>query len=167
VNSLPSIKYCTQCGQTIEMQPAFGKQRPVCPECGYIHFVDPKVAAAALVVHDGQVLLVRRTNEPFRGRWTLPAGFVDAGEDPMVAAVRECREETGLVIGVVKLLDVIGGREHPAGADIVIVYQGEIIDGDLEAGDDADQAQFFQPDQLPLLAFEATRQALKHLPDVS
>lgn len=115
-----------------------------------------------MVIQNDQVLLVRRTNEPFRGCWTLPAGFVDAGEDPASAVVRECREETGLVIGAVTLLDVIGGREHSAGADIVIVYKAEVIAGELSPGDDADQAQFFPQGQLPPLAFEATRQALRH-----
>ena len=165
MNSVPSIKYCTQCGQPVELQSAFGKPRPVCAGCGHIHFVDPKVAAAALVIEDKQVLLVRRTNEPLRGCWTLPAGFVDAGEDPAQAAIRECGEETGLAIGIVGLLDVIAGREHPAGADIVIVYQAEAIAGELKPGDDADRAKFFPSDQLPPLAFEATRQALKHWTD--
>lgn len=162
MNSLPSIEFCTQCGQATEIQLTFGKPRPVCTGCGYIHFIDPKVAAAALVIQDDQVLLVRRTNEPFRGRWTLPAGFVDAGEEPAEAVVRECREETGLVIGSVRLLDVIGGREHPSGADIVIVYMAVVIAGELNPGDDADLAQFFPADQLPPLAFAATRQALAH-----
>ena len=134
----------------------------MCTGWGHIQFVDPKVAAAALVIKNEQVLLVRRTNEPFRGYWTLPAGFVDAGEDPAQAAIRECREETGLTIVISDLLDVIPGREHPAGADIVIVYQAEAIAGELKPGDDADRAEFFPSDQLPPLAFEATRQALKH-----
>ena len=165
MNSIPSIKYCTQCGQPAELQSAFGKLRSVCTGCGHIHFVDPKVAAAALVIKNEQVLLVRRTNEPFRGYWTLPAGFVDAGEDPAQAAIRECMEETGLTIAINDLVDVIPGREHPAGADIVIVYQAEAIAGELKPGDDADRAKFFPSDQLPPLAFEATRQALKHWTD--
>jgi 8-oxo-dGTP diphosphatase len=162
VNSISSIKYCTQCGQPVEPANAFGKLRPICSSCGYIHFLDPKVAAAALVIDDGRVLLVRRVNEPSRGHWTLPAGFVDAGEDPAKAAERECLEETGLAVRVGELLDVIGGREHHGGADIVIVYRADVIGGDLKAGDDADRAEFFSPDELPSLAFKATSQALNH-----
>ena len=66
---------------------------------------------AVLVEDDGQVLLVRRANEPQRGLWTLPAGFVDAGEDPVLAAERECLEETGLRVKITGLLDVIFGLE--------------------------------------------------------
>lgn len=140
----------------------FGKPRPVCSGCGHIHFQDPKVAAAALVIQDNQVLLARRANEPSRGLWTLPAGFVDAGEDPAKAAQRECLEETGLTVRVHQLVDVIAGREHPAGADIVIVYLAEVIEGELQPGDDADQAQFFPAGNLPPLAFKATHKALDH-----
>ncbi|HRJ75091.1 MAG TPA: NUDIX domain-containing protein, partial [Anaerolineales bacterium] len=95
----------------------FGKIRPVCPQCGFIYFQDPKVAAAVLIEKDSRVLLVRRVNEPFRGLWTLPAGFINADEDPAEAAARECLEETGLVVKIKNVLDVIAGREHERGAD--------------------------------------------------
>jgi ADP-ribose pyrophosphatase YjhB (NUDIX family) len=134
----------------------FGRQRPVCPQCGWIYFSDPKVAAAILLEQDGRVLLVRRVNEPYRGLWTLPAGFVDADEDPRQAAERECLEETGLTVRAGAVLDVIAGREHPRGADFVIVYRGEVLAGELQAADDADEAAWFRRDDLPQLAFRAT-----------
>ena len=59
------------------------------------------------------------------------------------------------------LLDVLYGLEHPSGAGIVILYQGRLQSGSLSAGDDADRAAFFGRDELPALAFEATRQALR------
>ncbi len=121
------IKYCPRCGNVVESAEHFGKFRPACPGCGWVHFADPKVAAAALVEKDGRVLLVRRVNEPFRGLWTLPAGFIDAGEDPAQAAVRECMEETGLEVRVLHVLDVVAGREHERGADFVIVYRAEVV----------------------------------------
>ena len=138
----------------------FGRLREVCPNCGWIHFSDPKVAAAILLEQNGRVLLVRRVNEPFRGRWTLPAGFVDADEDPARAAERECLEETGLIVRAIGVLDVIAGREHPRGADFVIVYRGELVSGELQAADDADQAEWFARGQLPALAFRATEAVL-------
>jgi 8-oxo-dGTP diphosphatase len=88
---------------------------------------------------------------------------VDAFEDPARAAERECLEETGLVVKVTSLLDVIAGREHPRGADMVIVYCAEMQGGELKAGDDADEAGFFALEQLPPLAFEATRRVLAAL----
>jgi ADP-ribose pyrophosphatase YjhB (NUDIX family) len=119
------------------------------------------VAAAILIERDGRVLLVRRVNAPFRGAWSLPAGFVDGGEDPARAAERECEEETGLKVRATRVLDIIAGREHPRGADFVIVYTGDILAGTLAAGDDADLVEWFDRAELPPLAFRATAAVLK------
>lgn len=154
------VRFCPYCGSATGTQYLFGAERAVCPACGWRHFADPKVAAAVVVRRDGLVLLNRRVNEPFRGKWSLPAGFVDAHEDPARAAERECLEETGLRVRVTGLLDVLAGREHSHGADIFIVYTAEINGGVLQAGDDADDAAFFPLDDLPPLAFETTRQVL-------
>lgn len=154
------VKFCPRCGSATVARDLFGATRPVCPQCGWIYFSDPKVAAAALVESNGRALLVRRVNEPFRGLWTLPAGFVNGGEDPAEAAARECLEETGLTARIVRVLDVIAGKEHERGADFVIIYQAEVVGGELRAGDDADAVGWFARDELPPLAFKATRKAL-------
>ena len=134
--------------------------RAVCPQCEWIHFLDPKVAAAVLIEQDGRVLLVRRAGEPFRGFWSLPAGFINGGEDPAEAAVRECLEETGLTVRVTRVLDIISGKEHARGADFIIVYQAEVISGELKADDDADAVEWFERGKLPQLAFRATQVVL-------
>jgi len=154
------VKFCPRCGTAVILQERFGKHRPVCPQCAWIHFEDPKVAAAVLIEQDGRVLLVRRVNEPYRGLWTLPAGFIDAGEDPAQAAERECLEETGLSVRAKRVLDVIAGREHERGADFIIVYQAEVVGGILSPNDDADAAEWFEPTHLPPLAFVATRKSI-------
>jgi 8-oxo-dGTP diphosphatase len=155
------INYCPLCGTTITHEQKFGRERPVCPACGWIFFADPKVAVAVLLEQNGHILLVRRVNEPFRGLWTLPAGFINADEDPARAAERECREETGLKIQVTEILDIFWGREHKRGADFVIFYRGHIDNGELVAGDDADAADWFDRSDLPPLAFKSTEYILK------
>ena len=157
--------YCPRCGSAITHETRFGKVRPVCPQCGWIYFANPKVAAAVLVEQDGRVLLIRRAKDPFRGLWTLPAGFVDAEEDPARAAERECLEETGLSVLVTAVMDVIAGLEHLRGANMIIFYRAEILSGQLTAQDDADQAAFFSLYDLPPLAFQATKRILERLRD--
>ena len=152
--------FCPRCGAKVNHQEKFGQVRPICPECKFIYFQDPKVAAAVLIEKDSRVLLVRRMNEPFRGLWTLPAGFINGGEDPAQAAERECLEETGLVVRIKKVLDVIAGREHERGADFIIVYSAEIISGEMSPADDADAVEWFERNQLPPLAFKATQKVL-------
>jgi ADP-ribose pyrophosphatase YjhB (NUDIX family) len=153
-------KYCIKCGTPTKIQSIFGSEHPVCPSCGWIYFEDPKVAVAALIEQGDQLLLARRIFPPFKGYWTLPAGFMNAHEIPADAAKRECLEETGLEIAIKELVNVFGGREHPNGADIFIVYRAEITGGALHAGDDVDQVAFFSRDHLPPLAFSSIRKIL-------
>lgn len=154
------LNYCPRCGHALEDREAFGRVRRFCPVCDRTVFREHKVAAGVLVEHTGNILLVRRRMRPHAGMWTFPAGFVDFDEDPAQAAVRECREETGLEVEIAGLLAVIAGREHEHGADIVIVYLARLVGGEPRAADDVDRVAFFALDDLPRLAFGATRSAL-------
>lgn len=160
MSKIDHVKFCPRCGTGVEYLEKFGAIRPVCPNCRFIHFQDSKVAAAVLVKDGSRVLLVRRVNEPFRGMWTLPAGFVNGSEDPAEAAARECLEETGLIVRVSHVHDVIAGREHERGADFIIVYIAEVIGGEMAPADDADAVEWFEQDHLPSLAFKATKKVL-------
>lgn len=154
------MNFCPRCGTALMMEMKFGRERPSCPNCSWIYFADPRVAVAVIVEQGSKVLLARRIYEPHRGKWTLPAGFVDAGEDPARAAERECLEETGLTVRVTTLEDVIAGQEHPRGSHILIVYRAEVTGGSLLAGDDAGEVAFFPRDGLPELAFQSTYRIL-------
>jgi ADP-ribose pyrophosphatase YjhB (NUDIX family) len=151
------VNYCLRCGTPLEIKMKARKNRPVCPSCDWVYFPDPKVAAAILIQKDSKILLVRRAGHPRKGYWTLPVGYVDAGESPSQTAERECKEETGLHVRVDQLLDVFTNQEHPRGAHILIIYKGEILGGELKAGDDVDKACFFPIGDLPPLAFSTTQ----------
>jgi ADP-ribose pyrophosphatase YjhB (NUDIX family) len=154
------VNFCMRCGQSLELAERFGRMRPTCGRCGWIYFADPKVAVAALIEEGGRVLLARRVNDPARGRWTLPAGFIDAGENPEQATERECLEETGLQVRITRLLGVVAGQEHARGAHLLIAYQAQIVAGELSPGDDVDQVGFFDYSALPPLAFTTTRKIM-------
>lgn len=159
------INYCVRCGSPMEDGMAFGEMRRVCTACGFIHFRDPKVAVVVMIHDQGQILLVKRAINPESGKWALPAGYVNATEDPRQAAIREALEETGLQIAVVGLIDVLHNPPdpdgRPVGASIVIVYEGHTIGGTLCAGDDAEAVGWFAPDTLPPIAFESTWRAVQ------
>ena len=156
-----SFTFCPKCATRLEPKTILGEDHEVCPACGWTHYEDPKVACLALLMETGRVLLVQRTMLPFIGQWSLPAGFVNAFELPEDAVVREVLEETGLAVQVLRLVTVLSGREHPRGADILLVYQVERVGGDLRAGDDAGDAAWFALDALPPLAFHSTRKILE------
>lgn len=160
-DKLTEIRFCSFCGAPVRWEPVQGKRRPVCTECGRVQYLDPKVAAGVFVEDNGRVLLVERKFSPQAGKWSLPAGFVDAGEDPRRAAVRECFEETGLSVEVTDLLDVYYGRIEAASADLMLVYHAIRTGGELAANDDASRAAFFGPSELPPLAFESTIQSVR------
>lgn len=144
--------YCSRCGQPMSSQMKFGRLRAVCTACGFIRFDDPKVAVAALIAQSDQILLVKRAIDPERGKWALPAGYVDRGEDPQLALIREVREETGLEVVILRLVDVMFD-----GSVILIVYAAHIIGGTLCADDDAEACQWFSPQNLPELGFRSTQ----------
>lgn len=134
--------------------------RPVCPACGFIFFRDPKVACSTLVEKDGAVLLVKRAVEPKMGWWVLPGGYMEADEWPVTAAMRECEEESGVIVRVTELFGVFhGGRL--GGAAFLIVYRAVPAGGALKPGDDASEARYFTLDEMPAnIAFAPTRRAL-------
>jgi ADP-ribose pyrophosphatase YjhB (NUDIX family) len=115
-----------------------------------VHFDDPKVAVGVLIGDGRRVLLTLRNHEPFQGRWSFPAGFVDRGEVVEEAAIREVREETGLTVAIDELLGAFSRAGDPV---IFLAYSGHVVDGQLQAGDEADDAAYFAVEELPELAF--------------
>jgi 8-oxo-dGTP diphosphatase len=150
-----AYRYCPMCGTALEEIQRTGELRPVCPNCDYTVYYDPKVAVVMFVKHGDRVLLIRRGVDPQKGKWALPAGFVNAGEAPDAAALREIEEETGITLDRIHLLDVIA-NPGDGNADIVIAYGGETQNNQAHAGDDADEAAFFTLDELPETAFYTT-----------
>jgi len=124
--------------------------RRTCEECGFVHFYDPVVAAVVFAVQDNRLLMIRRAVNPQKGKWALPAGYIDYDEEPHEAAAREVREETGLEVHIKQVIDVLG-RDTSLGAkaSIVILFEGEIVGGTPIAQDDASEVAFFALDDIP------------------
>ena len=159
----PDVRWCCKCRSEMGERQIGGKPRRACPNCGYIHFVEAKVGVGVCVIKDSRILLVRRRFAPGKGKWSVPAGYLDHGEEPKAHAVHELREETGLEIEIAGLIDVFHNPPEDGGATVLILYRGEIKGGTLAAGDDASEAAFFLPDELPELAFASTRHAIRLL----
>jgi ADP-ribose pyrophosphatase YjhB (NUDIX family) len=152
------IKFCPRCGTPVQPLLRYGTFRLACPACGFVHFANPRVAVAVFVADGERVLLVKRGINPEKGRWALAAGFVEFGEAPEAAAVREMKEETGLDVVVERMLDLIFNEADKV---IVIMYQARTVGGVLAANDDVEEARWFTGHDLPELAFESTRRTLK------
>ena len=157
----PKATYCLVCGEPLVecYVEAEERERSVCDACGYIHYLNPKVVAGTIPVHDGRVWLLRRAIEPRRGHWTFPAGFMEMDETVEEAAARETREELGIRIRLDRLLNVYSRSSMTT---VHIIYLAEALSQPSGGKETLEYADFV-PDEIPWddLAFWSTQAALR------
>jgi 8-oxo-dGTP diphosphatase len=107
---------------------------------------NPLIGVGAVVVDGERVLLVRRGHEPLKGQWSLPGGLIELGEELEAAVIREVREETGLLVQpleLIELLDRIHREDDRIRYHYVIAdYLCRVTGGSLQAASDADEARW-------------------------
>ena len=159
--------YCPNCATELETVEIYDHLRRRCPSCGFVHWRNPGVGAAVVVFDDdGRVLMVRRGPGSTRpGYWSIPAGFVDYGEEIRTAAARELSEETGLEAEVGDVMFVASNFHDPSKLTVGVWFAGVVTGGVLKAGDDADAVGWFALDDLPPLAFETDAALFERLRD--
>lgn len=154
--------FCIRCGGPLaeRLLPTEDRPRPVCEACGHVHYLNPRPVAGVIIAGDGAVLLGRRAIQPARGAWTFPGGFVEWGETPEEAAVREAREETGLEVALGPLLGVYTRR---AAGILLLVYTAARFRGTPAPTRETLELAWFRPEEIPweALAFETTAAALR------
>jgi len=157
-----AYRYCPRCAGGLERRTLKDgePERLVCDKCGFIFYLDPKVAAGTICLVDGGLVLLRRAIEPQLGKWVFPGGFVDRGESVPEAAVRETVEEANLRVSLTGILDVYSFQGHEV---VVVVYAADVVGGTLEARDESLEARAFAPEAIPWdeLAFASTHLALR------
>ena len=151
------INFCQRCGKPLSQKRIDGRMRPVCPACGFIVFLDPKVAVVVLNADADGLLMVKRGVEPHLGKWAFPSGYVDRGEVVEHAAIREMKEETGLDVALDALIGVYSLQDSPV---VLIVYAAHAIGGALAPGHDAQDAKRIPLHALPPLPFPHDAQIL-------
>jgi 8-oxo-dGTP diphosphatase len=121
-------------------------------------------ASAVVEDADGRVLLSRRAREPAAGKWDLPGGFLEEGEDPLDCARRELREEAGIGLVDERLLGIWLDRyeyKRRVVATLNVYYLARAGDGTLEAADDVAELRWFAYADVP-----SGELAFAHIPDV-
>ena len=160
----PGYKFCPKCGSGLVATRIkdFEPERLVCTNdgCGFVFYLNPKVAAGAVIEHEGGIVLLRREIDPRAGYWVHPGGFVDRGETLEHAAVRETKEEVGLDIELGRLLGAFSFDDSEV---VIVAYAARSVGGKLIAGDESLEARTFHRDAIPWdeLAFPSTRLALR------
>ena len=156
------MNYCTQCGTHVELRILEGDShlRHVCPQCGEIHYQNPKVIVGCIAEWEQRILLCRRAIEPCYGLWTLPAGFMENGESTTQAALRETYEEACARVSIERLFALIN---IPHISQVHLFYRARLLDTNFGAGEESLETQLFSEDEIPWheLAFSSVDQCLK------
>jgi ADP-ribose pyrophosphatase YjhB (NUDIX family) len=161
------IQHCRQCGSAVAYRvPDDGdtKTRAVCPSCHTIHYENPLNVVGTVPVwgaHGEQVLLCLRNIEPRKGKWTLPAGFMELGETTMEGALRETIEEAGAQVEMGELFTLMNvarvGQVH-------FYYRAQLLSDRFDPGFETIEARLFTEDQVPWdeIAFRTVKETLEH-----
>ena len=147
-------KYCPYCGTGLVEKFCEGALRRYCNRCNEPVYENPLPATCLVVVDtEDRVLLVKRSVAPKKGFWCLPGGFMELGETPEQAALRELKEETGLLGRIGMLLGVSTNPSAQYHTILMVGYLVKSYSGILVAGDDANDAALFHYHELPEIAF--------------
>jgi len=160
---LSTPRYCQVCGRFlveryIERE---RRRRFQCEACGFIHYMNPRLVSSVVVEHGGRALLQLRADEPMRGFWTFPGGFLEIGETAEEGALRETKEEVGLDVTLTGLLGVY---TRPDVGIVLVVYHGRSDTPDAVISDpESLELRWCAPDEIPWsrLASEMTESALR------
>ena len=158
-----AFRFCPVCGGALAARQLKDGDPPrlVCQACGFVFYLDPKLAVGTIIIDDRErIVLVRRAIEPGYGKWVFPGGYVDRGEEVQRAAVREAREEAGIDIRLDRLINVYS---YSGRTPVIVVYAATMIGGSLSCDDEGLEARFFEPHKIPWdeLAFRSTDEALR------
>ena len=158
------INHCRQCGSAVENRiPDDGdtKLRAVCSACHTIHYINPLNVVGTIPLWGDKVLLCKRNIEPRKGKWTLPAGFMELGETTAEGAARETVEEAGAQFEMQALFSLINvarvGQVH-------LFYRATLLSPEFAPGTETQEALLFDEADIPWdeIAFRTVKETLEH-----
>lgn len=158
------IKHCRSCGTAVVYRvPDDGdtRERAVCPQCGTIHYENPLNVVGTIPHLGDKVLLCKRNIEPRKGKWTLPAGFMELEETTAEGAARETVEEAGAHFEMEGLFSVLNvarvGQVH-------LFYTARLLSDHLDPGHETMEARLYSEADIPWdeIAFRTVKETLEH-----
>jgi ADP-ribose pyrophosphatase YjhB (NUDIX family) len=158
-----AYRFCPRCGGALERRMLKPSEpvRPVCTQCGFVFYIDPKIAVGTIIATESnRLVLVRRAIDPGYGKWVFPGGYVDRGEPLPAAAIREAREECGLDVRLDSLVNIYS---YAGRAPVIVVYAATAISGQLSGDEECLETAEFESGAIPwnALAFQSTHEGLR------
>ena len=151
--------YCPYCAQQLTPFSDGERERARCPDCGWVHYRNPTVGVAVVLVEAGNLLLGERRD----GGWCIPCGHVEWDESIKEAALREFGEETGLQVDLGEVLAVHSNFHNPAQHTVGVWFEGKQVAGELRPGGDLVRVNFFPLDKLPPLKFPTDQKVVAQI----
>ena len=157
-----NIEYCRICGAHMESRIPEDDDhiRLVCPRCGHVHYENPKLVVGCIPVTGDRLLLCKRNIAPQKGRWTLPAGYLENGESVQDGAVRETLEETRSEVEIIapyRMFNLVFVQQ------IYLMFRAKLLDENFGPTKESTAVRLFHEAEIPWddIAFESIRQTLK------
>jgi ADP-ribose pyrophosphatase YjhB (NUDIX family) len=157
------IKHCKNCGTSVVYRlPDDGdtKNRAVCPACNTVHYENPLNVVGTVPVWTDKVLLCKRNIEPRKGKWTLPAGFMELDETTAEGAARETTEEAGAQFEMQSLFSVLS---VPKVGQVHLFYRAKLTSDQFDPGFETQEAKLFTEAEIPWddIAFRTVKVTLE------
>lgn len=152
--------FCPTCASPLSSRSIEGRLLRACSDCDFVFWNNPKPVASAIVECEHKVLMARRASRPLKDYWCLPGGYVDYGEEPHAAAIREMKEETGFVIQIERLVGVYLIDNDPRGVNIDSIYAGRLVAGAPRPNEEVSELAYFGAEELPELVAYKHREAI-------
>lgn len=157
-----NIKFCSQCGSPMEERIPEDDDhiRAACTRCPHVHYENPKMVVGTIPVFGDQILMCKRNIEPRKGKWTLPAGYLENQESVQDGAARETLEETRAVVRIVepyRLFNILFVDQ------IYFMFRADLLSTEFGPTSESTEVCLFKETEIPWdeIAFEVIRQTLK------
>lgn len=156
------FEFCPLCAYHLRRKQIDGRKRLICRRCGWINYENPLPVVVCVVKNkENEILIGKRNIEPGINKWALPGGFVEAGETPESACLRELKEETGLKGKIKKLIGIYIQKSRDYGPLLVIGYEVSVSRSRLLLNKELKEAKFFGKEDLPDVPFSSHRRMIK------
>lgn len=153
------FRFCPYCGVEMASYDDEGRPRARCPSCRWVHYRNPTVGVAVILIEEERILLGKRRD----GGWCVPCGHVEWDESIQLAAEREFEEETGLVVNLGPVVAVRSNFHNLSKQTVGVWFSGERRSGEVRPGGDLLAVEFFPLGRLPELKFPTDQNVLEEL----
>ena len=157
-------RFCGLCGNSLLRKNHKGVSRAYCPKCQRFIYRNPMAAVAGIILNEEQkILLARRAmDQTYAGKWCIPCGHIEWGEDIRHALAREMQEETGLKIENARIYEVLSNFHNSEALSVGCWFLCQ-AKGDIQAGDDVDCLGWYGYREIQELAFPTDQKILDRL----